>query len=294
MNTTIKTTIAPAGVGESCRLLMEKLNSLGAGVKNIWVCDSEFHSQLKSETGLYDKDGTRQVPVCFVFWNPITSEEIRQFYKPGEPYPKCHVSTGTDSLFVMFTAQAELMTMLVLWNAMPKRILDLDIEWRAANNEEYRLKEMKNEAKSANRGDDGELSPMALLGVCAIHGITTRSQQHKDEMRDLILRGGPWTDEETERILDYCAEDCYDTAALLAVFWPKIADVFYGRSRMKIDGLKAALHRGRAMTGFAWMRHVGIPIDAELTRRLTKHFDRIMDHLYEDVRKDFPVFNEDS
>ena len=292
--TITKTTVPLAGVAESCVRLVDKLNSLGAGIKRIFVCDSEFHSQtMNADTHLYTEDGTRQVPVCFVFWNPVTGEEIRQFYTPGAPYPPCPVSTGTDTLFVMFTAQAELMTMLVLWNVMPLRILDLDIEWRASNNEEYRLKEMKNEARSANKSDGEELSPMALLGVCALHGISTRGQQHKDEMRDLVLRGGPWTEDETAAILDYCAEDCYDTAALLSIYWPKIEDVFYGMSRQRIDGLKAALHRGRAMTGFAWMRHVGIPIDTELTSRLAKHFGRIMDILFEDVRVTFPVYNED-
>jgi hypothetical protein len=150
------------------------------------------------------------------------------------------------------------------------------MEWRALKNEEYTLDQMKNEAKSANK--NGDISPLSLLGVCSIHGVSTRSQEHKDEMRDLILRDDPWSSKETQQILDYCAEDVYDTAALLAVFWPKVENVPYGRSRIKIDGLKAALHRGRMMQGFAWMRHVGIPIDVDMNDRLTKHFDPIHEH----------------
>jgi hypothetical protein len=92
----------------------------------------------------------------------------------------------------------------------------------AINNEEYILKQMKSEAKAANK--KGEISPLSLLGVCAVHGVSTRAQAHKDEMRDLVLRGGPWTEDEKQQILDYCAEDVYDTTALLAAFWPKIQD----------------------------------------------------------------------
>jgi len=283
-----------AGVRESCQRLLSRLNALGAGIKNIWVADSEFHSPTKGETGLYDTEGGLQIPVCFVFLNPITGEEIRQFYTPGEPYPPCPIPLRPDTLFVAFSAQAELMTMLRLWDRMPSRILDLEMEWRALHNEEYLLDQMKKEAKAANKNKNGDLSPLSLLGVCAVHGISTRGQAHKDEMRDLILRGGPWSTDETQQILNYCAEDVHDTAALLAVFWPKIEDVPYGRSRITIDGMKAALHRGRMMQGFAWMRHVGIPIDVEMNDRLTKHFDHIMSTLYKEIREEFPVFNDDS
>jgi len=281
-----------AGVRESCQRLLSRLNGLGAGIKNIWVADSEFHAPTKSETGFYDAEGGLQIPVCFVFLNPITGEEIRQFYIPGEPYPPCPISLGIDALFVAFSVQAELLTMLRLWDQMPSRILDLEMEWRALKNEEYTLDQMKNEARAANK--IGDLSPLSLLGVCAIHGISTRAQAHKDEMRDLILRGSPWSVAQRRQILDYCAADVYDTAALLTFLWQKIEDVPYGRSRIKIEGLKAALHRGRMMQGFAWMRHVGIPIDVELNGRLTAHFDRIMESLYKEIREEFPVFNDDS
>lgn len=283
-----------AGVRASCQRLLSRLNSLGAGIKNIWVADSEFHSPTKGETGLYDTEGGLQIPVCFVFLNPITGEEIRQFYLPGKSYPPCPISLGPDTLFVAFSAQAELMTMLRLWRRMPCRILDLEVEWRALQNEEYTLDQMKKEAKAANKNKNGDLSPLSLLGVCAIHGISTRSQPHKDEMRNLILGGGPWSEGERRQILNYCAEDVYDTAALLAAFWSKIEDVPYGRNRIKIDGMKAALHRGRMMQGFAWMRHVGIPIDDELNDRLTAHFDHIMNTLYAEIRTEFPVFNDES
>ena len=134
-------------------------------------------------------------------------------------------------------------------------------------------------------------SLLGLLGVCAIHGISTRDQQHKEEMRRLILTGGPWTEEQERQILDYCAEDVWDTLALLAEMWPKIPDPQY--CRQKIDGISAAIHRGRTISPFAWMEHVGIPIDAKLNARLAKHFPEIMENLYKEVREEFPIFNDD-
>ena len=48
------------------------------------------------------------------------------------------------------------------------------------------------------------------------------------------------------------------------------------------------------MAAFAWMEHVGIPIDVELNERLRKHFPVIMEDLYKEVREEFPIFNDDS
>src|ERR1035437_5746116 len=157
------TAIQTAGVRESFQRLLSRLNALGAGIKNIWVADSEFHAPTKGESGLYNSEGGLQIPVCFVFMNAITGDEIRQFYVPGESYPPCPISLGPDTLFVAFSAQAELLTMLRLWDVMPSRILDLEMEWLALNNEEYTRKQLKNEAKVAKK--HGDISPLALLGV---------------------------------------------------------------------------------------------------------------------------------
>lgn len=277
---------------ESIGRFFARVQAANPGIKHLWVADSEFHSSFKSpKSDLLDGQGGRPVPVCFVFHNPITGETREQFYRAGEPTPPPPVSLGADTLVVAFTATAELTTMLALWDRMSARVLDLDIEWRHIHNEEYKLKEMKIEARNA-RGSDSELSPLGLLGVCAVHGISTRDQQHKDEMRNLILTGGPWSADDERKILDYCGEDVWDTTALLAEMWPKIPDAVYCRE--KIDGVKAALHRGRSMTAFAWMEHVGIPIDVDLNARLSKHFTAIMNDLYAEIRAEFPIFNEDS
>lgn len=276
---------------ESIERFFARVQAANPAIKHIWIADSEFHSEFKSAgSDLMDGQGGKPVPVCFVFHNPITGETIEQFYREGDPIPPCPISLGQDTLLVAFTATAELGTMLALWGKMSARVLDLDVEWRHLNNEEYLHNEMKREAWNAKRNK--ELSPLGLLGVCAIHGISSRDQTHKDEMRRLILTAGPWTEEQERQILDYCAEDVWDTAALLAEMWTKIPDTVYCKER--IDGIEAALHRGRSMPAFAWMEWNGIPIDADLSARLAKHFDEIMNDLYGEIRNEFPIFNEDS
>ena len=46
------------------------------------------------------------------------------------------------------------------------------------------------------------VSGAGLLGALAHYGLDGIGTIEKDEMRDLILRGGPWTDAEREAILD--------------------------------------------------------------------------------------------
>ena len=200
------------------------MQAVNPAIKHLWIADSEFHSEFKSAgSDLMNGQGGKPVPVCFVFHNPITGETIEQFYREGDPIPPCPIGLGQDTLLVAFTATAELGTMLALWGRMSARVLDLDIEWKHINNEEYSMKDLKIEARNAKRGER-ELSPLGLLGVCALHNIPTRDQQHKEQMRHLILTGGPWTEEQERQILDYCAEDVWDTLALLAEMWENIPD----------------------------------------------------------------------
>jgi hypothetical protein len=126
------------------------VQAINPAIKHLWIADSEFHSEFKSPgSDLMDGQGGKPVPVCFVFHNPITGETIEQFYRKGEPVPACPISLRHDTLLVAFTATAELGTMLALWGRMSGRVLDLDIEWKHINNEEYLRQEMKYEARKA-------------------------------------------------------------------------------------------------------------------------------------------------
>lgn len=61
--------------------LQAELNKLGAGIEHIWIADTEF----------YGADGDLPVPVCAVFFNPLTGQAIRQWYEPGDtPQPQFH------------------------------------------------------------------------------------------------------------------------------------------------------------------------------------------------------------
>ena len=55
-----------------------------------------------------------------------------------------------------------------------------------------------------------------LIGALTYFGLDTIGATEKDEMRALVLRGGPWSEDERAAILDYCASDVVGARAAVA------------------------------------------------------------------------------
>ena len=97
--------------------------------------------------------------------------------------------SAPTSLFVAYFASAELGCHLALGWPLPARVLDLYVEFR-------------------NRANG--LSPpngFGLLGALAWHGLDAMDAAEKESMRELAIRGGPWTAAEREALLAYCESD---------------------------------------------------------------------------------------
>src|SRR5215831_7630010 len=116
-----------------------------------------------------------------------------------------------------------------------------------------------------------------LVGALAAHGLDSIGAAEKDEMRDLILGSGPWTQEERQSILEYCESDVDGLVRLLPAMLPRI-------------DLPRALLRGRYMAAAARMERTGVPIDVETLERLKAHWHEIQDALIAAVDADYGVF----
>ena len=139
--------------------------------------------------------GNRPDPVCLVAWELRSGRKLRLWrdeFGPSPPY-----STGPDSLFIAYYASAEIGCHLALGWPKPARILDLFTEFRCRTN--------------------GLTTPAGagLLGALAYYGLDGMAAAEKDAMRDLVLRGGPWSEQEREAILTYCEQDVAALARLL-------------------------------------------------------------------------------
>jgi hypothetical protein len=152
---------------------------------------------------------------------------------------------------------------------MPARILDLFTEFRATTN--------------------GLSTPCGsgLLGALAWHGLDTMAADEKGALRDLVLRGGPWSPEERRAILAYCQRDVDALAALL----PRMLPGLLARQRDPSIALGQALLRGRYMAAAARMEWTGVSIDVEVLGRIRPGWNDIKARLIAAVDAHYGVYD---
>jgi DNA polymerase I len=202
----------------------------------VWAVDFEFTAP----------PGTRPAPICMVARELHSGRTIRLWQDQFGPTPP--FSTGADVLFIAYYASAELGCFRVLGWSKPANILDLFTEFR-------------------DRSNGLELPAGAgLIGALTYFGLDTIGSQEKTEMRELAMRGGPYTEDERGALLDYCESDVVALERLLPVMLPGI-------------DLPRALLRGRYMAAAAAMEHTGTPIDAVTLALLRAHWNDIQDDL---------------
>ena len=110
-------------------------------------------------------------------------------------------------------------------------------------------------------------------------GFDSMNAIEKDGMRDLAIRGGPWTDTERADLLDYCESDVVALNRLLPAMAPSI-------------DLPRALLRGRYMAAASRIEHVGVPIDHPTLTTLTRHWPDIQRVLIQRIDRDYGVFDD--
>ena len=108
-----------------------------------------------------------------------------------------------------------------------------------------------------------------LLAALSRHRISHITSEEKKAGRDLVMRGGPWTDSERREILDYCETDVVCLPQLLEAMLPGIAPT--------PQALGQALLRGRYMAAVARMERAGVPIDAETLTAIRDDWEHIKD-----------------
>ena len=202
------------------------------------------------------RDGNLPRPVCMVAKELRTGREWRVWrgeFNSVPPFP-----TDPSTLFIAFVASAELGCFRALGWPMPARILDLYAEFRDRVN--------------GITGDRGLIDALNYFGLDAM-GV-----DYKKQMVDLILTGGPWTEQERADILDYCAGDVYALERLLPAMLPRI-------------DLPRALLRGRYTAAQSAMEINGVPIDVPTFELLRTHWDEIKNQIIADVDRDFGVYD---
>ncbi len=215
----------------------------------VWLFDFEFSAP----------PGERPKPICLVAWELASDRKLRIWQDELLSMKTPPYDTGKDSLFVAYYASAEMGCHLSLNWPIPANILDLYAEFRNSTN--------------------GLPLPCgkSLLGALTWFGSDGIEVAEKDSMRQLAIRGGPWTTEEREALLEYCESD----VAALAKLLPKMAP--------DLDMLRALL-RGRYMKAAAQIEYHGVPIDTEVFGLLQNNWDLIQENLIAKIDADYGIY----
>jgi len=227
-----------------------------SGFTAIVIADAEFD--------FGGRDGNLPRVTCMVAKEILSGKTWRLWRDEIPPEPPFPI--GADALFVSFTASAELGCFKVLGWPMPARILDLSAEYRNFRNYDY----PRDLPKQFREKKD-------LIGACRFFGIDMPFAGIKNAIRRRILEGPPYTDEEREEILDYCAGDVNPLERLLAALGPHI-------------DLPRALLRGRHEVAVAVMESIGVPIDVPTLTAFREHWTDIQDELIAKLDANFGVY----
>lgn len=218
--------------------------------RHVVVADTEF------EFG--GRAGNLQRTICVVVRNLSTGQEWRMWrgdFPAAPPFP-----IGDDTLFVAYYASAELGCFLELGWPIPKYVLDLSSEFRNLTNQV---------PVPAGRG---------IGGALVYFGLDTIDVQEKKAMRELALRGGPWTDTERADLLDYCASDTLALERLLPAMLPRI-------------DLPRAVLRGRYMRAAASIERAGVPVDADTLGLVREHWAGMQLDLIAEIDAQYGVYD---
>lgn len=214
----------------------------------VWCLDFEFVA----------KEGDNPAPVCMVA-REIQSGRLVRLWRDQLPR-QCPLEIGPQALYVGFYSSAEWACYFSLGWPLPAACIDLYVEFRTMTN---------NKMVPLGNG---------LLGAMAYFGLPGITNEHKADMRRLIMDGGPWTLEQQQAILDYCQEDVDATARLLVAMAPRL-------------DVPRALLRGRYMQAVARMETTGVPIDTATLADLQAGWHGIQTQLIREIDRGYGIYD---
>ena len=221
------------------------------GIKETWFVDFEYQST----------EGERPIVNCMVAHELRTGRTLRCFSKELAGHRVPPFNCGGNSLVVAYFASAEMGCFLSLGWPFPVHLLDLYVEYRRMRN-----------------GTLGPGESPSLVAALAWLGLQRFIPAQKDEMRELSLRGGFYTVEEQEQLLDYCQADVMALKPFLKKLLPDISE-------------KSALLDGNYIKAVALMEHTGVPLDTNLYGLLKRHWKTMKLKLVKQVDKETDFYD---
>jgi hypothetical protein len=219
--------------------------------REIWLVDFEFRQP--------PGEPIDQVH-CMIAWDLKSNQKHYLWADELKALKEPPFSLGKENLYVAYYASAEMQAHIHLGWPAPYNLLDLFTEFRNLTN---------------------NLSPPCgdgILGALYWFGFDGIGTEEKKRLRDLCIRGAPFTLEERKDVLAYCATDVEALAKLLPEMWPGI-------------DLPRALFRGQYMVALAQIEHDGIPIDTQMISRLQANWESLQHRILAKVNERYRLWD---
>ena len=231
---------------------------------------------VDSEFRFADSSMTIQEQVVCVVYKDIFTEDKFYFWEADKKSTHPHFE-WENVLLIPFVAVAEGHSWLSLLHGRPNNVWDTYVE-------NARLYKTMRTGKGA----------LNLLNTAHGYGINeTMTKEQKDEERDIVIRNKTYTQEQRERILNYCLEDVELTEK---VFLKQIADIEKKNKLKTKEDYKRELwqimFRGASQLNVALVERNGIPFDNKLVNEFNTYYPRVKRHLIEKYNKTINVFDE--
>ncbi len=219
----------------------------------IWFFDFEFSIV----------DGGFPSPVCLVAIEYFSGRTIRLFSDEMIP-GAAPFQVDESTLFVGYFTSADFGCFLQLDWQIPLYVLDLYTEFSNTTN--------------------GLILPhgRGLIGALIYYGLPSLAAVEKEEMRQLAMRGGPYSVQEKQGLLSYCETDVIACRRLFESM--EIA-------AMNDEELCRAMIRGKYMSTAAKMEKNGIAVDNGLLEGLRRNWQEIQTRLISKVDRQYGVFS---
>ena len=232
--------------------------------REIWCVDTEYYpGKGKANGGV---DGDPITPLCLVAYEMRSDRTVRRWQNELGIFPPYRLDG--DALILGYMISAEFGTHIALGWGEPARALDPYIEFRHFVND--------GSAKAEDRPKGFHDLSGALRYFCE----DELDLAHKKDMRDRILQGPPFSNEERREILEYCEDDVRALARLVPHIIPTIRS------------LPHALQRAKFQWPTAQQERRGVPVDRPLLTQIRNSWTGMQAGLVVELDRPFQIYDD--
>jgi hypothetical protein len=234
--------------------------------REVWVADGEWHPGRGLANG--GVDGDRATPYCFCAYELRSRRLVKLRQRELGRFPPYRLDGEALICTYMLSADYGGIHLPLGWGK-PAFAFDAYVEFRHVTND------------AAAKAEDRKKGFYSLAGALRYFGADELSVARKDEVRNRILRGPPFTDEEERQHLEYCAGDTLALARLL----PHLV--------VLTPALPQAYVRAEVQWGIARQEWRGVPMDMPQLTSLRSHWADMQADLVCKMDTDFGCYEID-